>query len=137
VTVSSGAPNPAQSSVVDIRDNDLTHNTFAFLFEAGFPVANATLKGDLDLTMRGNVVAQSCQADAFIAFTRHVTALGVAQLTRPYIRNSTYRITLGGDLPFSNQWYANAAGFGNQLIVDGVVITPGLRMQYDAAKACN
>jgi hypothetical protein len=113
------------------------NNTFGLFFEAGFPLANTTLKGDMEITMKGNVISQSCQNDALITFNRHTTTLGTAQLTRPYIRNSSYRINLGGDLQFANLWYSNPAGLGNELTVDGTVIPAGARLAYDANKVCD
>ena len=55
-----------------------------------------------------------------MAFARHTTGLGL--FNDPYMVNSTYRLTLGGDLPFSAAWFSNPKGLGNQLIVDGRTI---------------
>jgi hypothetical protein len=134
--IGTGAPNVLQSATLDIRDNTLANNTFAFLFEGGFPLANTALKGDLAITMGRNVIQGSCQADLLVSFTRHATTLGVAQLTRPYIRNSTYNVSLGGNLRWEDVWYSNPSGLGNTLLVDGVVIGAGSHVAYAATKAC-
>lgn len=131
-----GAPNVPQSTALDVRDNTLENNTFALLFEAGFPVANTTLKGDLTVTMARNAILSSCQTDLLVTFNRHATTLGVAQLTRPYIRNSTYGISLGGNLRWDDVWYSNPSGFGNTLTVDGATIGSGARLAYLPTKVC-
>jgi hypothetical protein len=134
--IGTGAPNVPQSATLDIRDNTLANNTFALLFEAGFPLANTTLKGDLAVTLARNTIQSSCQADLLVSFNRHATTLGVAQLTRPYIRNSTYNISLGGNLRWEDVWYSNPPGLGNLLLVDGVAVDPGSRLSYVPTKVC-
>jgi hypothetical protein len=134
--IGTGAPNVPQSTTLDVRDNSLANNTFALLFEAGFPLANTTLKGDLTVTMARNTIQNSCQADLLVSFNRHATTLGVAQLTRPYIRNSTYSVSLGGNLNWDNVWYSDPSGLGNTLIVDGYTVGPGSRLAYAATKVC-
>ena len=136
VAVSLGGPNVPQSTTLELRNNELVNNTFALLYEAGFPVANTTLKGDLKVTMASNVIQRSCQNDLLVSFNRHATTLGVAQLTRPYLRNSTYNISLGGDLDWSDVWYSNPADLGNTLIVDGSTTTAGSRLAYVPNKVC-
>jgi hypothetical protein len=134
--IGNGAPNVPQSTTLDVRDNTLANNTFALLFEAGFPLANTTLKGDLAVTMAHNTIQNSCQADLLVSFNRHATTLGVAQLTRPYIRNSTYNISLGGNLRWDDVWYSNPSGLGNTLVVDGSTIGAGSHLAYAATKVC-
>jgi hypothetical protein len=134
--IGTGAPNVPQSATLDVRDNTLANNTFALLFEAGFPLANTTLKGDLTVTMARNTIQNSCQADLLVSFNRHATTLGVAQLTRPYIRNSTYNVSLGGNLRWDDVWYSNPSGFGNTLLVDGFTVGPGSHLAYVATKVC-
>jgi len=129
-------PNVVQSTTLDVRNNEFVNNTFALLYEAGFPVANTTLKGDLTVTMGNNVIQRSCQADLLVSFTRHATTLGVGQLTRPYIRNSSYNIALRGDLQWSDVWFSNPADLGNTLVVDGSAILPGARLAYVPNKVC-
>ena len=58
-----------------------------------------------------------------MAFARHTTGLGL--FNDPYMVNSTYRLSLGRDLPFSAAWFSNPKGFGNQLVVDGRTIPHG------------
>jgi hypothetical protein len=134
--IGTGAPNVAQSATLDVRDNSLANNTFALLFEAGFPLANTALKGDLTVTMARNTIQNSCQADLLVSFNRHATTLGVAQLTRPYIRNSTYNVSLGGGLRWDDVWYSNPSGLGNTLLVDGFTVGPGSHLAYAATKVC-
>jgi hypothetical protein len=59
------------------------------------------------------------------------TSLGL--FDDPYMVNSTYRLSLGGDLPFRAAWFSNPAGFGNQLVVDGRTIAHGNRRFFDEA----
>jgi hypothetical protein len=82
------------------------------------------------VTLSGNVFRQSCQADLLVGFARHTTSLGLQNDF--YMVNSTYRLSLGGDLPFSAAWFSNPAGFGNQLVVDGRTIAHGNRRFFDA-----
>ena len=72
---------------------------------------------------------QSCQADLLVAFARHTTGLGLND--DPYMVNSTYRLSLGGDLPFSAAWFSNPKGLGNRLVVDGRLVANGTRQHYD------
>ena len=88
------------------------------------------------MKLSGNTISGSCQTDLFVAFTRHATALGAAQLTRPYLKSSTYTISLGGDVAWSNAWYANVAGQGNTLVVDGATMAPGKSMAYNPNVSC-
>jgi hypothetical protein len=124
-----GAPDVRGSSHVTIRDNLLVNNNFAVEFEAAFPVPETKLRGDIDATTSGNVVRRSCQANLLVSLTRHVTALGVGD--DPYLHNSTYRLTLGGDLSFADAWFSNRAGFGNTLLVNGRRIANGTRQLFD------
>ena len=50
----------------------------------------------------------------------------------PYMVNSTYSLSLGGDLPFSSAWFSNPKGLGNRLVVDGRVVAHGTRQFFDA-----
>ncbi|MFN2602153.1 MAG: right-handed parallel beta-helix repeat-containing protein [Gemmatimonadaceae bacterium] len=135
-TIGFGAPNVPTSAKLDVRDNNLVNNTFGLHVEAGFPLANTTLRGDADVSLKGNSITQSCQRDLLVVFTRHSTALGAGQPTRPYVRNSVYKISLGGDLRWEDAWYSDPAGFGNSLTVDGTEIPNGARLAYDAARTC-
>lgn len=135
--IGTGAPSVAQSTTISIVGNSLIHNTFGMLIEAGFPVANTQLKGDITASLSNNTVQSSCQSDLMVTFNRHATTLGAAQLTRPYIRNSNYTISLGGELSWDNVWYSNPDGFGNVLTVDGLTMGPGSRLAYNPTKVCN
>jgi len=124
-----GAPDVHGSSHFTIRDNLLVNNRFAMIVEAAFPVPETALKGDIDVTLGGNVMQQSCQTNLLVALTRHVAALGVAEW--PYLRNSTYTLALGGNIQWSDVWFSHPDGFGNTLVVDGQAIPNGERQLYD------
>jgi hypothetical protein len=123
-----GTPDVYGTSHVTIRDNLLVNDNFALMIEGSFPGPGS--RGDIDATFGGNVLRQSCQADLFVAFARHTTGLGL--FDDPNMVNSTYRLSLGGDLPFSAVWFSNPKGFGNQLVVDGRTIAHGYRRFFDA-----
>jgi hypothetical protein len=125
-----GSPDVAGHIRARIHDNALINNRFGMIFEAAFPVLDAKLKGDIDATIYGNKFVQSCQTNLLIAFSRHTTVLGLANL--PYLLNSTYRIDLNGNLKFRDVWYGDPAGFGNRLFVDGRLIPHGARQFYSA-----
>lgn len=133
-TVARGGPNVAGTSRVRVQDNLLANNRFGLFLEAAFPVNGTLLLGDAELTLGGNIFQSSCQADMLIAFTRHAAALGIA--VQPYLRNSTYQVTLNGDLQPGDIWYGHPAGFDNTLVVDGVTFPNGIVHAYDAAKVC-
>jgi hypothetical protein len=129
-----GAPDVAGLTHAIVRGNTLINNTFALIVEAGFPAANTGLRGDVDLTLSGNTLAQSCQRDFLISFARHQTGLGLQN--SPYLRNSSYTISLGGNLNWDDVWFSHPAGFGNTLTVDGVLMPNGQRAAYDMARTC-
>jgi hypothetical protein len=129
-----GAPNVAGTSRVTIRDNLLVNNTFGLLVEAAFPVANTLRKGDVEVSLHGNRFVSSCQRDLLVSLSRHTTALGLSN--QPYLLNSSYSLSLGGDLAWDDAWYSHPDGFGNSLTVDGVSIPNGARAAYDASKVC-
>jgi hypothetical protein len=122
-----GTPDVHGTSRVTIRDNLLVNDNFAMMVEGSFPGEHS--RGDIDVTLGGNVFRQSCQADLLVGFARHTTALGLNDDF--YMVNSTYRLSLGGDLPFSAAWFSNPKGFGNQLVVDGRTIAHGNRRFFD------
>jgi hypothetical protein len=130
-----GAPNVAGLARVEARDNLLMSNTFAMIVEAAFPVKNTLLKGDIELTLHGNTFSASCQNRLLVSLSRHTTGLGL-NTNFPYLLNSNYTLTLGGDIAWGDVWYAHPPGFGNTLTVDGVQIPNGSRTAYDAAKTC-
>jgi hypothetical protein len=45
-------------------------------------------------------------------------------------------VSLGGNLDWSNVWYAETPNLGDTLIVDGANVPPGSRLAYDQRKAC-
>jgi hypothetical protein len=123
------APDVHGTSHITVRDNLLVNNSFGLMIDALFPQPDTELRGDVDVTTSGNVVRQSCQADLLVAFTRHRTALGSGD--DPYLRNSTYQLTLGGDLSFSDAWFSNPGGLGNTLLVNGHAIGHITRQFFD------
>jgi hypothetical protein len=127
--VGMGAADVHGSSHVTIRDNLLVNNNFAMMFEASFPEPDTRLRGDLDVALGGNVLRRSCQADLLVSFARHTTGLGLTDT--PYLRNSTYRVDLGGDLRWADAWFSNPKGFGNTLVVNGRTIRNGTRQFFD------
>jgi hypothetical protein len=110
------------------------NNRFAMMVEAAFPMPNTLRKGDIELTLHGNVLSESCQNNFLVSFSRHRTALGLN--TDPYLLNSSYTLSLGGNIAWDDVWYSHPAGFGNTLTVDGVVIPNGSRVAYDGARTC-
>jgi hypothetical protein len=129
-----GSPGVLGSTTVIARDNNLVNNNFGMIVEAAFPVAGTALKGDVNLTMSGNTFSMSCQNNFLVSFSRHTTGLGLTNL--PYLRNSNYTISLGGNLNWGDVWFAHPAGFGNVLTVDGVDQPNGSHTAYDANKTC-
>jgi hypothetical protein len=134
MAVGAGAPNVAGSAVVTFTNNNLVNNNFGILVEGGFPLANTALKGDIDVTLSGNKFSQSCQNNVFVSLARHQTGLGLQN--GPYLRNSNYSVKLGGNVAWSDVWYADPDGFGNTLTVDGQLVPNGSRVAYDAARVC-
>ncbi len=122
------APDVHGTIRASIHDNLLVNNRFGMIFHAAFPAPDTRLRGDLDVTLSGNVIQQSCQTKLLVAFTRHKTAFGLEN--DPYLRNSTYRVRLGGDIEWSDAWFSNPVGFGNTLVVDGHTIPNGTRQFY-------
>ena len=132
--IGNGAPNVVGLARVEARDNLLVSNTFAMIVEAAFPVKNTLLKGDIELTLHGNTFVTSCQNHLLVSLSRHTTGLGLTNF--PYLQNSSYTLTLGGDIAWEDVWYSHPSGFGNTLTVDGVVIPNGSRNAYDGARTC-
>ncbi|MBL8984417.1 MAG: hypothetical protein JNL26_19685 [Gemmatimonadetes bacterium] len=129
-----GAPGTQGNVAVTVTRNRSSNNRFGLIVEAGFPVAGAPLRGDVTVTASGNTFTASCQADLLVSLSRHTVGLGLASL--PYLRNSTYALALGPELPFASAWYAHPAGQGNTLRVNGVDVPPGTRAPYDATRPC-
>jgi hypothetical protein len=132
-----GAPNVAGVTHVDARDNVLVNNRFAMIVEAAFPMPNTLRKGDIELTLHGNTFLASCQNNFLVSFSRHTTGLGLPNANAPYLLNSNYSLTLGGDIAWSDIWYSHPAGFGNTFTVDGTVIPNGSWNAYDATRTCS
>jgi hypothetical protein len=78
-----GAPNVAGTVLVEARDNTLINNRFGMIVEAAFPVLNTLRRGNVDLTIAGNEILQSCQAPLLVSLSRHTTGLGLSNL--PYL----------------------------------------------------
>ena len=129
-----GAPDVAGTSRVVLEDNDLSHNRFAVIAEAGFPIAGTLLRGDIELTLKGNILNESCEASVLVALSRHTTALGVQ--TGPVLLNSTFTVNLGDNIAWADVWYSHPAGKGNTLTVDGETLENGTRAPYNSTKIC-
>lgn len=129
-----GAPNVAGTARVEARDNLLIDNRFGVIAEAAFPLANSLRRGDIELSLRGNTFIGSCQADLLISLSRHTTGLGLSNA--PYLLDSSFTLSLGGDVPWEDAWYSHPDGLGNTLVVDGAVIPHGARTAYDGSVTC-
>jgi hypothetical protein len=129
-----GAPNVAGTTKVTMTGNNLVGNTFGIIVEAAFPVATGLLRGDIEVTTSGNTISGSCQNDLLVSLSRHQTGLGLQN--SPYLRNSTFNLTLGTDISWTEAWYSNPAGFGNTVIVNGQTIANGTVASYDASRVC-
>ena len=128
-----GAPDVRGSILAIVQDNILLRNRFGVMVHGAFPVADTELRGDVNLTLGDNIFEGSCQADLLVAFSRHQTGLGIDAKPRPFLLNSTFTLTLNGNLDWDDAWFAHPAGFGNALVVDGQTIPNGSRNFYDAA----
>lgn len=124
-------PNVTTTMHAILRDNVLVNNRFGIIIHAAFPAVNTALRGDIDATLDGNVIQQSCETNLLVSFSRHVQTLGVSPKPQPFLRNSTYRLTITGDPDWSTAWFGNPDGFGNALIVNGQEIPNGTVQAYD------
>ncbi|MDQ4045312.1 MAG: hypothetical protein M3173_07680, partial [Chloroflexota bacterium] len=135
-----GAPDVVGSARVVAEYNNLVNNRFGLILEAGFPVANTQLRGDIEVWLAGNNITGNCQNGMLVTLSRHTTGLGLQ--AGPTLKSSIYRIHLAedeisGDIAWSDVWYSHPAGHGNTLIVDGQIIENGSRIAYDAARVCS
>lgn len=126
-----GGPNVHNHVYATIHGNRLVNNRFGIIVHAAFPVAGTDRTSNADVSLGGNVFEQTCQARLLVSLSRHTTALGLSN--NQYLLNSTFRIDLGGDLPWDAAWFSHPAGFGNTLIVDGQTVPNGARQFYDAS----
>jgi hypothetical protein len=126
-----GAPNVHNTIHAVIQDNLLVNNQFGMIVHAGFALPGTDRRGDVDVTYGGNVIQQSCQAKLLVSLSRHTRALGMGM--NPYLLNSTFSLSLGGDVSWSEVWFSHPAGFGNSLIVDGVEVANGGQQFYSAS----
>jgi hypothetical protein len=85
-----------------VQDNALLDNRFAIMVHGAFVAANTDRRGDVDLTLGGNVYRGSCQANLFVSFARHQTGLGLQNT--PYLLASTFSLTLNGDMSWDDAW---------------------------------
>jgi hypothetical protein len=126
-----GAPNVYGTVHAIVQENSLLNNRFAIMVHAAFTTPTTNRRGDVELTLGGNVLEGSCQTDLLVSLARHQTAIGLA--TTPYLLGSTFRLTLNGDVSWADAWYSHAPGLGNSLIVDGADVAPGARHFYSGA----
>ena len=66
-----------------------------------------------------------------MAFARHTTVLGLTN--NPYLLDSTFELTLMGDVAWDDVWFGHPSGLGNTLVVNGSEIANGARHFYSAA----
>jgi hypothetical protein len=116
------------STHVTAHGNVLVNNTFGVMVEAGFPAPDTRLRSDMDVTLGGNTIERSCQADLYVTFERHSRSPEPGDL---FLKHTTYRLALGGDVRFRDAWFSNPVGFGNTLVVDGRTIGHGTRQPFD------
>ena len=130
-----GAPNVAGTASVAVTGNDLSNNRFAVVAEAGFPVANTQLRGNIQLSLIDNILDGSCEAPLLVAFNSQSAAVGLQ--TGVSLRNSTFTLTLGDNIAWDKAWYSHPSATGNTLDVDGKAMEAGSRAPYDAARSCS
>lgn len=132
--VGPGAPNVAGNARVAVIGNDLSSNRFAVVAEAGFPVANTTSRGDIELSLENNKLTGSCQAPLLIALSSQATAVGLQ--SGATLKNSAFKVSLGGNVAWGDSWHSHPAGAGNTLTVDGSPVANGKVVAYDPARVC-
>jgi hypothetical protein len=128
-----GAPDVAGMASVVAEGNDLSDNRWGFVVEGGFVVANTTQRGSVNVTLKGNTLARSCQAGLLVALNSQGNA--IAASPGPTVKNSSFTINLGQDITWADTWYSHPTGSGSMLMVDGNTIESGKRVPYDA-KGC-
>lgn len=133
-SVGVGAPNVVGDSRMVVTGNLIRGNTFGVIAEAGFPVNGSVLRGDLTLSASGNTLQNNCQNDLLVSLSRHTSGLGIT--SQPYLRNSSFALSLGVEFNWSTGWYAHPAALGNLLTVNGQLVDAGTRVAYDANKVC-
>lgn len=127
-----GAPNVHNTVHATMRNNLLVNNRFGIIVHAAFTLAGTDRKSDVDVTLSGNSIQQSCQTKLLVSLSRHQSALGLKQ--SPYLLNSTFMLALHDNLSWDEAWYSHPAGYGNTLIVDGQTIPNGGRQFYSATE---
>jgi hypothetical protein len=131
-TVGTMAPNVHTTVHSIIQDNLISNNRFGIIIHAGFPVNGALLTANADITLGGNIIENSCQTKVLVTMSRHQRSLGLNAVL-PYLQNSTYTLTLNGDVPWDAVWFDHPADRNNTLEVDGVLIANGSRHFYSGA----
>jgi hypothetical protein len=114
VRIAVSAPRIPGSDAVDgsvtahLRDNRIVGNEIGLIIDAGFPnrdtqCASRLYTGSIDVTLGGNLLADSRLTEAIISFTRFSASLDklCGQAQWQYLRNATYTIddpdgTIGG-----------------------------------------
>lgn len=112
--VASGIPASTQSSNIVLANNSLLRNSYGLMIDGG----GQAVTGNITVSLNDNDITQNCRMDLLVSFAAPNRALGVNNMS-PYLTNSTYAISLGGDVPASRRWIDNPAGYGNSLVIDG------------------
>jgi len=86
------------------------------------------------VTFTKNDIGPSCRNNLIVSFSRFSHT--IAGTAHPYLKNSTYDLSLGGDTSWSDAWYDNPSGLGNTLRVDGVVQPNGTQASPGDTPSC-
>jgi hypothetical protein len=116
-----------------MQDNLLVNNRFGIMVHGGFTGAvgaTSELSSNVTVRLGGNTFVGNCQAKLLITLARHQRTLGLGAF--PSLVNSSFRLTLGGNISWEEAWYGHEAGFGNTLVVDGTAVDNGVRHFYSA-----
>jgi len=132
----SGTSGVTQSGKIRLSRNTLSNNSFAVSIDANTVLngASPVAPGNIDVTFTKNDIGPSCRNNLIVSFSRFSHT--IAGTAHPYLKNSTYDLSLGGDTSWSDAWYDNPFGLGNTLRVDGVVQPNGTQASPGDTPSC-